>query len=394
MALAAAAEHERRRQWAAARGEALPPDEIAAAAAAAAAAAPKLSRETWMTEVPPEMRAVAGAAEQAGPRQFSRRALRAGGAQSRLGLPGSRRGGAASGAGLTLQVQPAAAARRGRSLPMLCPEPVCLLPARRFGVKPRGDTTGWTDTPEMAALRAAGKLPAPGVPLALAAPAPRLTGGEVPVLPGVAAAVREYNEKHRQKSLLEQHAERKAKEGGKDRRKGKDKGRDKDRDGGKERGKEKKGAKRPAEGARRGGGFGGAVLRQRRRRRLHSQRRVLRRPRGALRPAWRAACCSAAARTRAPARSRVLCAAAIVPTRQPLVGACPPCIHRAAPAGLGWKAPLAAGARGACAKPARHAARACSCRRACSWLQATCRFCGAGRGGAVQPSGIWHATRA
>jgi len=72
MAVEVAAEHERRRQWAALRGEKLPPEVEAAAAAAAAAAAGPLARETWMTDLPPEMSKVVGAAAQEGNRTFSR----------------------------------------------------------------------------------------------------------------------------------------------------------------------------------------------------------------------------------------------------------------------------------------------------------------------------------
>jgi hypothetical protein len=87
------------KKWAALRGEKLPPELEAAAAAAAAAAAGPLARETWMTDLPPELLSVAGPATQEGSRGFS-----------------------------------------------------------RTGIKPRGDTSQWTDTPQMAALRAAGQL--------------------------------------------------------------------------------------------------------------------------------------------------------------------------------------------------------------------------------------------
>jgi hypothetical protein len=180
-------------------------------AAAAAAAAPGISRESWMTELPPELGLAPKPATE-GPRQFS-----------------------------------------------------------RFGIKPRGDTSSWTDTPEQAALRAAGKLPlvAGGAPLALTAgPAARLSGSEVAAPAGVVAAVREYNEKHRQKSLLEEHLERQAaaakekkkaerreeRERKEEERREKERARDKKgkhKDKDKERDKEKKkerGEKRPAAG--------------------------------------------------------------------------------------------------------------------------------------------------
>ncbi|KIY97034.1 hypothetical protein MNEG_10929 [Monoraphidium neglectum] len=191
MALDVAAEHERRRQWAALRGEKLPPELEAAAAAAAAAAAGPAARESWMTELPPELDHLAGPAME-GPRQFS-----------------------------------------------------------RFGIKKRGDTSAWTDTPEQAALRAAGLLPASAnAPLAIAAagPAGRLTGGEAAPAPGVAEAVREYNERNRPKSLLEQHKERQAaaaaaQKGGKAKKK--EKSGEKGDKGKKEK---EKGEKRPAAG--------------------------------------------------------------------------------------------------------------------------------------------------
>jgi hypothetical protein len=121
----------------------------------------------------------------------------------------------------------------------------------RFGIKKRGDTSAWTDTPEQAALRAAGLLPASAnAPLAIAAagPAGRLTGGEAAPAPGVAEAVREYNERNRPKSLLEQHKERQAaaaaaQKGGKAKKK--EKSGEKGDKGKKEK---EKGQKRPAAG--------------------------------------------------------------------------------------------------------------------------------------------------
>jgi hypothetical protein len=80
----------------------------------------------------------------------------------------------------------------------------------RFGTRTRGDTSGWTDTPEIAAKRAAGLLTdsSSGGRLTLAAP---LTGAEssAPVSATLKAAMEQYGQ-HRQKSLLELHAERQA----------------------------------------------------------------------------------------------------------------------------------------------------------------------------------------
>lgn len=85
----------------------------------------------------------------------------------------------------------------------------------RFGTRTRGDTSGWTDTPEIAAKRAAGLLTdsSTGARLTLAAP---LTGGEssAPVSATLKAAMEQYGQ-HRQKSLLELHAERQAAGGSK-----------------------------------------------------------------------------------------------------------------------------------------------------------------------------------
>jgi len=130
----------------------------------------------------------------------------------------------------------------------------------------------------MAALRASGKLPlgAGGAPLALTAVAgPQLSGAEFAPAAGVVAAVRQYNEQHRQKSLLEQHMERQAAKQSKEKGEKGDKGekggrkeREKDKDKekkGKGKSKEReegKGKKRPAAGGLLrcvcgGGGLGG-----------------------------------------------------------------------------------------------------------------------------------------
>jgi hypothetical protein len=80
----------------------------------------------------------------------------------------------------------------------------------RFGSKKPNDSSGWTDTPQQAAQRAAGLLPAAGPALhALMGPsAAAADGGEgAPVSAELLAAMAKYNQSHRQKSLLEQHAE-------------------------------------------------------------------------------------------------------------------------------------------------------------------------------------------
>ena len=185
MAVAAAAVEERARAWRVARGE-----ETAEAAAAAAAALLPAQREEWMTALPPEKKlSAAGVAQQLSQRSVTAFSL--------------------------------------------------------SGVKERGDTTGWTDTPQQKAMRAAGLLPAAGQgPLALTS-GPVGGGGvggvlglEASVAPQVAAAIKQYSEAAgRQKSLLEQHLERQQK-GGKE---GKKRGREEDRvKGKKEKGKEKK----------------------------------------------------------------------------------------------------------------------------------------------------------
>jgi curved DNA-binding protein CbpA len=55
-AIAAAAAAERQAAWATARGEAVPAEVAAQLAAARAAAAGPVTRETWMTDLPPEKR--------------------------------------------------------------------------------------------------------------------------------------------------------------------------------------------------------------------------------------------------------------------------------------------------------------------------------------------------
>jgi hypothetical protein len=80
----------------------------------------------------------------------------------------------------------------------------------RNGIRSRGDTSAWTDTPAQRAARAAGLLPAaegPGSGVAMLAAPPE---GGAPA-PAVAAAVAEFERQHRSKSLLEKHLERKQK---------------------------------------------------------------------------------------------------------------------------------------------------------------------------------------
>lgn len=80
----------------------------------------------------------------------------------------------------------------------------------RFGTRTRGDTSGWTDTPELAAKRAAGLLTdtSGGARLALAGPGASVEGS-APVSATLKAAMEQYGQ-NRQKSLLELHAERQA----------------------------------------------------------------------------------------------------------------------------------------------------------------------------------------
>jgi hypothetical protein len=79
----------------------------------------------------------------------------------------------------------------------------------RFGSKKPGDSSGWTDTPQQAAQRAAGLLPAAG-PAVYALTGPSISGAAAegaPVSAELLAAMAKYNQSHRHKSLLEQHAE-------------------------------------------------------------------------------------------------------------------------------------------------------------------------------------------
>jgi hypothetical protein len=77
----------------------------------------------------------------------------------------------------------------------------------RFGPRKAGsDASGWTDTPEQARLRAAGMLPASDSP-ALALPAAAGSAEGAPVPAALRAAMEQYSKQHRQKSLMEQHAE-------------------------------------------------------------------------------------------------------------------------------------------------------------------------------------------
>lgn len=84
----------------------------------------------------------------------------------------------------------------------------------RFGTRTRGDTSGWTDTPEVAAKRAAGLLTdTPGAGLLTFAGAGAVPGEGAPVSATLKAAMEQYGQ-NRQKSLLEMHAERQAAGGG------------------------------------------------------------------------------------------------------------------------------------------------------------------------------------
>lgn len=84
----------------------------------------------------------------------------------------------------------------------------------RFGTRTRGDTSGWTDTPEVAAKRAAGLLTnTPGAARLTFAGAGSAPGEGAPVSATLKAAMEQYGQ-NRQKSLLELHAERQAAGGG------------------------------------------------------------------------------------------------------------------------------------------------------------------------------------
>ncbi|KFM26150.1 Protein CAJ1 [Auxenochlorella protothecoides] len=131
---------ERQRAWRIARGEATPADLAGPAPGGAGPA-----REAWMTELPPERSASATVAAVA---------------------PGST--------------------HRGFS---------------QSGIKPRGDTSGWTLTPQQRALQLEGGGAAGGG--TLLGPAPG--GGAAAV---TASAVDAYNAATRKRSLVEQHAER------------------------------------------------------------------------------------------------------------------------------------------------------------------------------------------
>jgi hypothetical protein len=135
----------------------------------------------------------------------------------------------------------------------------------RFGSKKPGDASGWTDTPQQAAQRAAGVLPSSGLAVyALTGPAGSAAAEEgVPVSAELLAAMTKYNQSHRQKSLLEQHAEqgqqgRKKDKGSKEKekkeeRKEKSRDKSKDKSSRKEKEHDSKGQKRKA-----AGGWGGS----------------------------------------------------------------------------------------------------------------------------------------
>lgn len=209
-AVAAAAAAEREVAWRKARGEAVPA-ELAAVLAAAQAAQPA-ARDTWMTDLPTQQDRSAASVLAAGLSQVSQTSF------------------------------------------------------NRFGSKKPGDSSGWTDTPQQAAQRAAGLLPAAGPAVyALAGPSASAAAIEgAPVSAELLAAMAKYNASHRQKSLLEQHAEqappgRKKDKGSKERdkekekekekeekREKKEKSRDKDKSSRKEKEQGSKGQKRKA----------------------------------------------------------------------------------------------------------------------------------------------------
>jgi hypothetical protein len=139
----------------------------------------------------------------------------------------------------------------------------------RFGSKKPGDSSGWTDTPQQAAQRAAGLLPAAG-PAVYALTGPSISGAAAegaPVSAELLAAMAKYNQSHRHKSLLEQHAEqgtqgRKKDKGSKEKEKEKTKKEEKkeksrekskDKSSRKEKEQDSKGQKRKASGGCAGG---------------------------------------------------------------------------------------------------------------------------------------------
>lgn len=106
------------------------------------------------------------------------------------------------------------AAARSACLPCLPPVQVSQTSFSRFGTRTRGDTSGWTDTPEVAAKRAAGLLTdTPGAARLTFAGAGAAPGEGAPVSATLKAAMEQYGQ-NRQKSLLELHAERQAAGGG------------------------------------------------------------------------------------------------------------------------------------------------------------------------------------
>lgn len=212
---AEAAVAERERQWRIARGEATAADLAGPAPPPGQAAA----RETWMTELPPERRAAAAAA-----------------------MPTVRRGAAVVARGCTRGVLVdglclAWGSRKQQSVvtnnshltgtPWCC----CLTstsplqgPFQGFsakGVKSRGDTSGWTMTPQQRAAAAQQALEggdgagAAGGPLLLTG-AGGADAGVAAANPAqaarMAAAVDAYNAGSRAKSLMELHAEKQAAE--------------------------------------------------------------------------------------------------------------------------------------------------------------------------------------
>jgi hypothetical protein len=85
----------------------------------------------------------------------------------------------------------------------------------RLGARERGDTSGWTDTPQQAALRAAGLLTdanggGPAMLTAGAASAGAAGERSGPVSAVLSSAMEKYRQEHRGQTLLEQHMARQA----------------------------------------------------------------------------------------------------------------------------------------------------------------------------------------
>ncbi|KAF6266611.1 hypothetical protein COO60DRAFT_1456472 [Scenedesmus sp. NREL 46B-D3] len=219
---------------------------VAAAAAAEREAAQPAARDTWMTDLPTQQDRSAASVLAAGLSQLC----------VRCASP------------YMVDTLHAMAKPIWCPLPLLqCPAVLCQVSQtsfNRFGSKKPGDTSGWTDTPQQAAQRAAGLLPAAG-PAVHALTGPSISGAAAegaPVPAELLAAMAKYNKSHRHKSLLEQHAEqgqqgRKKARGSKekekeremrDEKKEKSKDKSKDKSSRKEKEQDSKGQKRKASG--------------------------------------------------------------------------------------------------------------------------------------------------